>query len=116
MQIDPSVEPMIMWYSQSCYSIFDQIGYAASLEAAESASEFNQRKPLLMREKNGKFPETDIPHFGIRSGPFCVALLTAFLVWSQHQHNEDESGNIYLPDSVFLVAAESGYRLWMNGR
>lgn len=110
------IESVIFWYSQDCYSKFEQMGYDAAKEAADAASQFNQEHPLLMRDKHGKFPETDIPHFGVRSGPYAVALLSAFLVWAQHLSNEDDESNIHLPDSMFLKAAESGYQLWVNGR
>lgn len=111
MKIDAAVSPMIMWYSQSCYAKFESIGYEAALEAAQAASDFNSREPLLMRTAKGEFSTADIPHFDECTGPFCIALLAAFLVWTQHigQGTHDA---IYLPESLFLDAAEEGYQMW----
>jgi hypothetical protein len=109
--VDPALYPMIVWYSQTSYAIFDQVGYDQALEAAQAASDFNNVEPLLMRNKKGEFASREIPNFGERSGPFCVAMLAAFLVWSQHKGQGKEDG-IYLPDSVFLKAAEEGYQMY----
>lgn len=114
-RIDAAVYPMIVWYSQAFYPVFEQIGYDASLQAAQAASDFNNEEPLLMRGKGGEFASREIPHFGECTGPRCVALLAAFLVWAQHLGQG--VGTIYLPDSVFLKAAEEGYQMlnWLNG-
>lgn len=114
--IDPAIAPMIQFYACSIYPVFEQIGYDQSLEAAQACSEFSLEYPLLMRETKGKnknkFPKRYIPYFGECTGPYCVALLSAFLVWSQHLTQGD---HVELPGSAMLEAAQDGWDLYKMG-
>ena len=96
----------ISFYAASCYPTFERLGFDAAKEAADAAGEANSQYPCWQRDKKGQFPEFDLPHFGKRSSVFCIAVLCAFLVWTQKA-----AGNP-LPDSPLLAAAEDGWKLW----
>jgi len=96
-----------MWYAVDCYNHFDRLGFAATKEIGESASEFNQENPLLLRNKKGEFDQFELAHLGKRSGPYCVAAMSAVLVWTQ-RHLADNP----LPDSALLAAANDGLIIW----
>ena len=106
MDRDPQMLGAIMYYSAACYPIFDQIGDDKAKEAANFCSQKSQEYPLWMRNKKGKFPEYDVPHFGKRSSVFCIAVMSAYMIWQQRK-----AGITEFPASVFLDAANMGWGL-----
>lgn len=104
-----AIYPMIVFYSMDCYPIFERIGYDESKRVAEAAQAFSLIEPLLMPNARGKFSQTELPHFGVRSAPYVAALMAAFIVWSQHEWFDQP----YIPaGSMLLQAAEEGYQNW----
>lgn len=106
MDTDPALPGAITFYSAACYPIFDQIGEDKAREAADFCSQKSQEYPLWMRDKKGKFPEYDVPHFDKRSSVFCIAIMSAYLIWRQRK-----AGITEYPSSTFLDAANMGYML-----
>lgn len=105
--IDPAAIGAMIFNSTACYEKFNTLTYEQCKEAADAASEASQRHPLFSREKNGKFAEFDIPHFGKKSSVFCAAVMTAWLVWVQKFLN----GNP-LPSGALLQASADGLGLF----
>jgi hypothetical protein len=111
-QSDPAMHGAIMFFSVSCYRQFATLTPAQCQEAADFASEQAQRYPLWMRDgKTGEFPQVDVPHFGTRSSVYLMAIMSAYLVWSQKK-----AGVESMPDSPLLDAAVMGYRLYEGGK
>ena len=104
---DPALHGCITWYSQSCYDHFDRLGFDAANEIAQVANDQNGKEPLLIRNKKGEFNQFELPYIGKKSGPYLVALMSAFLVWTQRQLVDNP-----LPDSPMLAAAHDGLKLW----
>lgn len=104
---NPALTGAIMFYSASCFSVFNRLTFEQCQEAAEAAGEAAQHDPLWMRNKKGEFDQYDIPHFGKRSSVYVMAIMSAWLVWIQKK--------IYgyqLPDSPLLAASVSGLALF----
>lgn len=103
---DPAVFGCVMYYAASIYPVFERVGFEAAQKIVQVAEQASLEYPLFQRDKTGKFPTVDLPEFGPRPTPFCAAVMSAFLVWTQRK-----AGNP-LPDSPLIQAASSGYTLW----
>jgi hypothetical protein len=106
---DPAVHGCLCFYSAAIYPIFNRLTRAECQTAVDAALDANMREPCLARNKAGQFSEFDIPHFGRKSGPYCVALMSAWLVWNQKVLADNP-----LPDSPLLAAAADGLHLWRS--
>ena len=109
-QCDPAMTGALTFFSVSCYERFATLTPAQCQEAADFASARSGEYPLWMRGKKGEFPQYDVPHFGTRSSVYLIALMSAFLVWSQKK-----AGIETMPDSPLLDAALMGYKLYEGG-
>ena len=105
--IDAAATGATMFYAVACYERFNALTYEQCKEAADAAGNASLGYPLYSRDKNGKFPEFDIPHFGKKSSVFCAALMSAFLVWTQRVMQNNP-----LPGSTLLQAASDGLGLF----
>ncbi len=101
-----ALEMPLIWYSQSCYPIFETIDEAAARASADFCSAWAMEYPLWMRDEHGKFPTRDIPGFGVKSSVFAIAVVSSYLVWTQ------KKAGCPLPDSPLLQACETGYKTW----
>jgi len=104
---NPALTAAIMFYSASCFSVFNHLTFKQCQKAAEAAGEASQRSPLWMRNAKGEFDQYDIPYFGKRSSVYVMAIMSAWLVWIQKK--------IYgypLPDSPLLAASVDGLALF----
>ncbi len=63
--------------------MFDRTGEAAAREAVDFCQKWSFEEPLWLPNKKGQFSQKEIPHLGKRSSIFAIAVLAAFLVWSQ---------------------------------
>jgi len=104
---DPALYGCVLFYSVSVYDRLDRMTFDEAKAAADAAGEASAHAPLWMRNAKGQFGQYDIPGFGSRSGPYCIALLAAFLVWTQRQLQD-----FPLPTSPLLSAAQDGLTLW----
>lgn len=102
--IDPAFPPMITFYSVAFFQLFDRIGLEAAREVAQAASDISCQHAL--QYECGKAITYDLPHVGKVSPGKVLAAMPAFLVWQQRGAGID-----YLPDSVFLQAADDAYKL-----
>lgn len=107
MPDDAVLYSAIIFYSVSCFQIFNHLTYEQGQEAASAASEASQRNPLYLRNKKGNFDQYDIPHFGKRSSVYVMAILSAWIVWVQKKI----CGNP-LPSSPLLEASGNGLVLF----
>lgn len=107
LNTDAVLYSAIMFYSVSCFQTFNHLTYEQGQEAALAASEASQRNPLWMRNAKGNFDQYNIPHFGMRSSVYVMAILSAWLVWMQ----KEIYGNP-LPSSPLLEASENGLGLF----
>lgn len=113
MDDNPALHGALMFYSVSCYETFDKVGFERANEAADFCSTWAMEYPLYLRSEAKKgapseFPKRDIPHFGERSSVFAIAVMSAFLVWSQKQSFPDAG----FPESSMLSAALDGWNLY----
>jgi len=105
--IDPAVHGAVMFYAADIYGHFNGLTYQQCREASEAANNASIRYPLFSRDKKGRFPEFDIPHFGKRSSVYCGAIMSAWLVWCNRVLADNP-----LPSSALLSAANDGLTLW----
>lgn len=103
---DAALTGAITFYSVGCYERFMELTGDQAQEAMDFAQEQSMVYPLWQRNEKGEFPQYDVPHFGIRSSVWLMALMSAWLVWMQKG-----AGIELLPDSPLLKAAECGYTL-----
>ena len=100
---DAALTGCVMWYSVNIYRRLGELTKAQITEAMDAAGEACNQKPLWM---TGDQTFT-IPHFGAKSGPWIIALMSAYVVWTQKKAGEE-----YLPDSPLLEAAALGWQLY----
>jgi hypothetical protein len=104
---DPAMFGAIMAYSTSAYQVFNRLTWEQCQEAVNACSQFSLEYPLHLRDKSGEFPKRDIPHFGERSSINCMAIMSAWLVWTQKVLWDNP-----LPESPLLGATKDGLALW----
>ncbi len=103
----PAWQGTLFWYSVSAYNFISGNDFDVVKGVVDAANEFNQHEPLHMPRKDGSFAKTVLPILGERSGPYLIALMGSFLVWTQMHLANNE-----LPDSPLLKACEAGYNFW----
>lgn len=108
---DPALLTSITFYSAGIYPKFEQMGYAEAQKAANFCSDWSNEYPLWTPQTTGffakksGFPTREIPGFGERSSVYAMAVMAAFLVWTQRTAGNE------LPSSEMLEAADAGYKL-----
>lgn len=108
---DPALLASVTFYSAGIYPRFDQMGFEAAKQAADFCGEWANEYPLWIRHTTGflakksEFPQREIPGFGERSSIYAMAVMAAFLVWTQRKAGNE------LPGSELLEAADWGYKL-----
>lgn len=104
---DPAAHGAVLFYATDCYLKFNRLTYEQCAEAVNVAGEASMGYPLFNRDKDGKFPQFDVPHFGKKSSVFCAAIMGAWLVWQQCVLRDNP-----LPDNSILQAAKDGLFLF----
>ncbi len=103
----PAWQGTLFWYSVSAYNFISSNDFDVVKGVVDAAGEFNQREPLHLPRKNGSFAKTVLPILGEKSGPYCIALMGSFLVWTQRYLADNP-----LPDSPVLKACYDGLLFW----
>ena len=80
--VDEALLGAIRFYAASLYPVFENLGEVAAKEIAMAAEEANLKYPCWMRNEKGKFPEFELPHLGKKSSVYCIAAMSAYLVWT----------------------------------
>jgi hypothetical protein len=108
MSTDLALKSALMWYACSIYPVFERIGAEQTLLTAQAAADWSLEYPLWMKDEHGRFPTRDLPHFGVRSSVFAIAVQASYLVWTLKQLDSP------LPvDSDFLKACAEGYQMYV---
>ncbi len=103
----PAWQATLFWYSVSAYNFISSNDFDVVKGVVDAANEFSGREPLHMPRKDGSFTKTVLPILGEKSGPYVIALLGSYLVWTQKQLANNE-----LPDSPVLKACMAGLNFW----
>lgn len=103
----PVWQGCLLWYSASAYNFISSNDFEVVKSVVLAADEFSQHEPLHMRGKDGSFPKIILPILGEKSGPYCIALIGSFLVWTQKQLADNE-----LPDSPVLRICNEALNFW----
>lgn len=104
---DPALTGAIMLYAMDVYNHIRDMPWNDVMTLSKAADQVLLEHPLV-RDKNGEFPKFDLPTYNEpQSIVYCLALVSAVLVWSQKVLADNE-----LPSSPFLDAANMGLKLW----
>ena len=104
-----ALEGAITFYSPSLYAAFEREGEEAARALAQATDEASMRQPLWMTDpRTGELPQVDLPFLGERSGVYCIAVIAAYLVWTQQKAGGPGAPSL----SPLVGAARLGYELW----
>jgi tryptophan-rich sensory protein len=100
--LEPALLISIQFYAASLYPKFEGLGFEKSKEAANACSQWSLEEPLWMIPNKKR----EIVHLGKVTSIYALAVISAFLVWTQKK-----IGNS-IPDSPMLLAAADGWELY----
>jgi hypothetical protein len=111
-EVSPAMYGCILFYSASIYLLLETLGEDQQRAAADVCTQASMREPLWTRRSDtGEFPQIEVPGFGRRSGPWCMAYMSAYLIWTQRKPDGSVDRK-RLPVSPLLSAAADGYAIY----
>lgn len=107
---DPAWHGALLWYGVDAYGHLARMDETTARNISMQISDAlacNER--MFMREAGSKFASVNLPVLGERSGPYCIAFASAYLVWNQRKAFGDGWAN---PGSPLLEIADEAFRMW----
>jgi hypothetical protein len=107
---DPAWHGALLWHGVDAYRHLAVMEENTAQNISKQISDaLSTNELMFMRGSGGRFATLVLPVLGERTGPYCIAFASAYLVWGQRKAFGDDW---YNPGSPLLDIADEAFGMW----